>query len=266
MFAQVAAAVFLSLVGLTPLAAAAVALRRIGFSPLQGLLWMLSRVLATFRWGVRYEGKLPLVSGQGGVIVLNHRSSVDPFFIQTTTFRKIHWLVAREYCEHPAFGWFLRACEVIPVGRGGVDTAATKAALRIVEGGGLVGMFPEGRINMTGELLLPGRPGAALIALKARAPLVPVYIAGSPYWRYAWSPFVLTARTLVRFGPAIDVSQFCGREEEPELAQEVMLLCLREIARLAGQPEYEPQLAGRQWKPTEEELAAAMEGKSPPRG
>ena len=42
--------------------------------------------------------------------------------------------------------------------------------------GELVGMFPEGRINTTDQLLLPGRSGAALIALKARAPVVPCYI------------------------------------------------------------------------------------------
>jgi 1-acyl-sn-glycerol-3-phosphate acyltransferase len=140
-----------------------------------------------------------------------------------------------------------------------VDTAATKAALRIVESGGLVGMFPEGRINMTGDLLLPGRPGAALVALKARAPLVPVYISGSPYWRYAWSPFFLTARTTVRFGPAIGLAEYLGRENDPGVVEEIMLRCLREIARLAGRPDYEPQLAGRHWKPTSEELAAAME-------
>src|SRR5687768_17827963 len=125
MFAHAAAVLFLSLLVLVPLATAAVALVRIRFTPLQGLLYILALALVRLRWRVRCEGRLPVVPGRGAIIVLNHRSSVDPFFIQTTTLRKVRWLVAREYCEHPAFGWFLRACEVIPVGRGGVDTAAT---------------------------------------------------------------------------------------------------------------------------------------------
>ena len=73
----------------------------------------------------------------------------------------------REYVMSPAFAWVLRTIEVIPVNRGGIDTAATKQAIRYASQGDLVGMFPEGRINEGGQFLLPGRPGAAMIALKA---------------------------------------------------------------------------------------------------
>jgi 1-acyl-sn-glycerol-3-phosphate acyltransferase len=258
MLAHAAAVVLFLALAAAPIAGATSWLARSNMNPLQGLLWLLAILLAKLRWRVRWEGELPLVAGKGAVLVCNHRSSVDPFFVQTATPRKTHWLVAREYCEHPAFGWFLRACEVIPVGRAGVDTAATKAALRIVRDGGIVGMFPEGRINMTRELLLPCRPGAALIALKAGVPLVPVYIRGSPYHRYPWSPFLMTARVSVRFGPPIDASSFAGLEDDTTIAKTLLLATLRELALLAEQPDFEPQLAGKNWKPTEEELAAAM--------
>lgn len=253
-----AAALFLALAA-APIAAATMWLVKSGMSPLQGLLWLLALLVAKLRWRVRWEGELPLTDGQGAVLVCNHRSSVDPFFVQTATRRKTHWLVAREYCEHPAFGWFLRICEVVPVGRGGVDTAATKAALRIVKEGGLVGMFPEGRINMTRELLLPCRPGAALVAIKARVPLIPVYISGSPYHRYPWSPFFMRAQVTVRFGQAIDVQTYGDQEDDSTAARELLLRCLGEIAVLANQPEFEPALAGKHWKPTAQELTAAMD-------
>ncbi len=83
-------------------------------------------------------------------------------------------MVAKEFCVHPAMSWFFNTMQAIPVNRRGVDTAATKLAIRYASQGDLVGLFPEGRINDTGALLLPGRPGAALIALKARVPVVPV--------------------------------------------------------------------------------------------
>lgn len=233
-------------------------------SPTQRLLWGLAYLLVKFRWRTRWEGTLSLAEGQGAIIVSNHRSSVDPFFIQTASGRKIHWMVAREYCEHPVFRWFLATCEVIPVGRGGIDTAATKAALRIVAAGGIVGMFPEGRINMTPELMLPGRPGAAHIARRAGVPLVPCYIEGSPYRRVSWSPLLLTARVVVRFGRPIAAAEEgespAERGDESGTVEVLMLRCLRSIAALAGRPDFKPQLAGRHWKPTAEELAEAMEG------
>jgi 1-acyl-sn-glycerol-3-phosphate acyltransferase len=120
-------------------------------------------------------------------------------------------------------------------------------------------MFPEGRINMTRELLLPGRPGAALVAIKAGVPLVPVYISGSPYRRYPWSPFLMRARVRVRFGQAIDTRAYAGRDDKSAAARELLVRCLREIARLADQPDLEPELAGKNWKPTPEQLAAAMD-------
>src|SRR5262245_20594812 len=229
-----AAAIFFLL---AVIAAAALALLpRLGrgpMSPTQRVLWGLAYLLVKLRWRTQWEGKLPVEEGRGGVIVCNHLSSVDPFFIQTATGRKIHWMVAREYCEHPALHWFLRTCEVIPVGRGGIDTAATKTALRIVEAGGLVGMFPEGRINMVDELLLPIRPGAAHIALKANVPLVPVFIEGSPYDRRPWSPFLMTAQVIVRFGEPINCQLPPEGDVESEAAQVIMQRWVAEIARLA---------------------------------
>jgi 1-acyl-sn-glycerol-3-phosphate acyltransferase len=263
MWPTTAAVLFLLLVLAAPLGAVVWGLMNSRMSPAQCVLWGLAYLLVKFLWRTRWEGNLPLEEGRGAVIVCNHRSSVDPFFIQTATGRKIHWMVAREYCEHPAFAWFLKTCEVIPVGRGGIDTAATKAALRIVQRGGIIGMFPEGRINMTDALLLPARPGAAHIALRAGVPLIPCYIQGSPYRRVAWSPLLMAAQVVVRFGPLVESRQPADPGEQPVLAPDLIVRCLREVAKLAGETDLDPQLAGRQWKPTAEELDAATSGSNP---
>ena len=234
-------------------------LSRSTFSPLQSVMWCGAQLLTKFLWRARRSGPFPLPDGQGAVVVCNHRSSVDPFFVQVATGRKVHWMVAREYVEHPAFGPLLRACEVIPANRGGMDIGAVKAAIRLTSAGGLLGMFPEGRINMTEELMLPGRPGAAWIALKSRCLVLPCYIEGSPYRRTPWSPFLMTARVTVRFGQPLDFSEYFGREGEDGVLAEVLHRCQKAIAELAGQPDFEPRIAGRNWKPTAEELAADMD-------
>src|SRR5207247_6900030 len=139
-------------------------------------------VIAKLMWRTRLEGPMPVQPGQGAVIVANHRSGIDPCFIQVAVRRVVYWMVAREYVEAKFIGSVLRALQVIPVGRGGVDTAATKLAIRLAQEGGLVGMFPEGRIDETkDQLFLPGRPGTALVALRGRVPIIPVYIEGAPY-------------------------------------------------------------------------------------
>jgi 1-acyl-sn-glycerol-3-phosphate acyltransferase len=253
---DVAALTFFALLAAAIIIWAVRGFRRSPYTVAQTLLWMPALVLVRVLWRGQLPNGLPLPENQGAVIVSNHRSSIDPFFVQVIAHRDVHWMVAKEYCESAAFGWFLRLVEVIPVSRGGIDTAATKLAIRHVQNGKVVGMFPEGRINMTDELLLPGRPGAAMIALQAGVPLLPCYIEGSPYDRTAWSPFTMTAKTRVRFGRLIDTTPYLDRAEDREVHAELTLRAMKEIARLAEQPDFEPRLAGRNWKPTQEELDA----------
>ena len=153
----------------------------------QATVYFVTLLLTRVLWRTQVP-PFPLPLGQGAVIVCNHRTSVDPFFIQIVVNRYVRWMVAREYCEHPAFGWFLRATHAIPTNRRGNDTAATKLAIRSASQGDLIGMFPEGHINHTDEFMLPGRPGAILVALKARVPILPCYIEGAPYAGSVISP------------------------------------------------------------------------------
>jgi 1-acyl-sn-glycerol-3-phosphate acyltransferase len=251
---------FLLLVGAAACLVLVAGVRRSHYSPLQLLFKFLATLLTRFLWSVRGPRRLPLPPGQGAMIVSNHRSSIDPFFIQTVADRPTHWMVAREFCEHPAFSWFLQGiCAVIPVRRGGIDTQATRMAIRLAAEGGLVGVFPEGRINMSEDLLLPARPGVIVMALRARVPIVPCYIQGSPYDRVAWSPFFMPARVRLAFGEPIDLSAHYDDYGDKAVVETLMLRCLRAIGALAGQEDFQPRLAGRDWKPSEAELEAQMD-------
>jgi 1-acyl-sn-glycerol-3-phosphate acyltransferase len=219
------------------------------FSPVQFPLYMFNLFMTRVVWRATVDGRLSLPPGQGGVVVCNHRSPIDPAFIALASDRQVHWMVAREYCSHPLVGWALRILQVIPTGRGGVDTAAIKLAMRFAERGDLVGMFPEGRINATAELLLPGRAGVAYVALKTRVPVVPCYISGSPYRGQVLGFLFMTARTRLRVGKPIDLTNYYGQEGDREVIEELTLRFMREIARLGGAVDYEPQLVGKRAKP-----------------
>ena len=239
----------LGAMGLTLLVWAAVRVRRSLYTPAQAAIFAFNHVMARVLWRARVLGGISLPPGQGAVIISNHGGPIDPSFIALTVDRLVHWMVAKEYCQHWAFGWFMRICEVIPVNRGGIDTAATKLAIRYVREGGLIGIFLEGRINDTDQLLLPGRSGAAMIALKARAPVIPCYISGSPYDGTPWGCLFMPARVRLEVGSPIDISQYYGRESDREVLEHLTRRFLVEIARLAGVDDFQPELAGRFYKP-----------------
>jgi 1-acyl-sn-glycerol-3-phosphate acyltransferase len=227
-----------------------VARRHSPYTFLQSCLYLTNTLFTRVLWRTETVGRLELPEDQGGVIVCNHRSGIDPLLIQLCTGdRIVHWLVAREYYQAPGISIVFRSLRSIPVNRGGIDTAATKTAIRYAQNGGLVGLFPEGRVNMTDELLLPGRPGAALIALRARVPVVPCYVENSPYDGTALGSFFMAAKARIIMGPPIDLSAYYDREGDRAVLQELTKLFLREIARLAGVEDFEARLAGRNWKP-----------------
>ena len=215
----------------------------------QTLLFGLNYLLTRLLWRASVHGTFDIPANQGAILVSNHRAPIDPTFLYLSTNRLVHWMVAKEYVVHPALAWFFTQTESIPVSRGGIDTKATKIAIRYASEGGLVGMFPEGRINRTDDVLLPGRPGVALIALKARVPVIPMYVDGSPYdGESVFSPLMMPARVHLTIGKPIDLSPYYEGASDRKTQQTVTLLLLREIAKLAGQPDFEPRLAGRNYR------------------
>lgn len=178
--------------------------RHSDYSAWESCLYLPTYLVGRLLWRVHFTNQPPAtLRTSGGVLAANHRSSVDPFFVQLAARRRVHWMVAKEYCQHFAFGPLLRALQVIPTNRSGMDTAATKTALRITQAGRLVGMFPEGRINKSSAPLLPLRSGAALVACRSQVPLIPLWIEGSPLGKAIWSPLLMPARVRITFGEPI---------------------------------------------------------------
>lgn len=247
--ARVLAICVLSLIALGLLTWALIRVRRSPFTLAQTALYVPMYLIVRILWRARIVGRLSIPPGQGAVIICNHRGPLDSFSIALTVNRAVHWMVAREYCAHPAFGWFLRIAGAIPVSRAGIDTAATKLAIRYAREGELVGLFPEGRINDTDKLLLPGRAGVAMIALKARVPVVPCYISGSPYDGTVWRCLFMPAKIRLKVGQPMDLSEYYGRDNDREVLEDLTKRFLVEIAKLAGCSDFQPGLAGRFYKP-----------------
>ena len=235
--------------------------RKTEYSWLQFFFWILAKCFTKYMWRTTYTNEMPEITDRGIIFVCNHGSGIDPFFLQVLCKRPIRWMVAKEYYEHRIFGWCMRICDAISVSRGGSDTPATKTAIRWAKQGGMLGMFPEGRLNMTEKFMLPVRPGAVMVALRSDTPMLPCYIEGSPTRGTAISSFLMRARVRVSFGNQIDVADYKDAEQSDELVVEIMSRVVRDIARLAGIEDYEPQFAGRKWRPSDDEVRAHAEEK-----
>lgn len=114
----------------------------------------------------------------GPVIVApNHLNIADPPLIASVLPRKIIYMTKQEAWDHPFLGRIARWFDAFPVRRGEVDLSAYRYALKLLEEGKVLGIFPEGHRSRDGRLL-PGQPGAIILAQRSGAPIVPVGIHG----------------------------------------------------------------------------------------
>jgi len=128
------------------------------------------------RWEVHGLANLPV---QGGlVIVSNHTSYWDPIVVGCAMNRRVNYMAKEELFHIPVFRNIITAMAAFPIKRNQSDRAAIRKALQFLNEGQIVGVFPEGTRNATGELLAP-QLGAAMLALKAGVPILPVGLIGT---------------------------------------------------------------------------------------
>ena len=124
--------------------------------------------------------RMPL---QGGVVLAsNHFSWLDPAVLGTTSPRTIYYLAKIEAHGVPGLGELIRAFGTLSVRRGESDREAVRRMREIVREGKVLGMFVEGTRQRAG---MPGvvQPGAAMVALQEKVPVVPVAIHGTQHWK-----------------------------------------------------------------------------------
>jgi 1-acyl-sn-glycerol-3-phosphate acyltransferase len=161
-------------------------------------------LLTSYFHDLRVLTPCPIPERGPGILVCNHTSSLDPVLLQAACPRVITWMMAREYA---VFGirWFLNAIEPILVERSGRDMAATRSALRALKDGKILGIFPEGRIETSHELL-EFQTGIALLAQKSGAPVYPAYIDGSLRNKGMLEALIVPQQARLTFGAPITLA------------------------------------------------------------
>lgn len=198
-------------------------------------VWLLFRVV----WRVRVHAA-ERVPAQGAVLLAsNHLGLLDGPMLVGVAPRWPQCLVKQEMFRGP-IGVLLRAVGQIPVDRGRGDRAALQRALSVLAAGGVVGVFPEGTRGRgdVGEV----RQGIAWLALRSRAPVVPVACLGTRRTGEPTSRLPgLRRRIDVVFGAPVELSARAGVPGRVALAeasaalQERMAAHVNEALRCTGQ-------------------------------
>ncbi len=115
------------------------------------------------------------------IVVSNHTSYLDPIVIGLVVFpRPINFMAKEELFSIPVLKSLVRSLYAFPVKRGKPDREAFKTSLHLLAEGKVLGLFPEGTRRRLGlGQLGSGESGAALIALKSGAPILPMAIIGT---------------------------------------------------------------------------------------
>ena len=138
----------------------------------------LSWPLRKFYFRIEVEGVENLPRVGPAIVAANHTSFLDAGILGTVLPRKVHFLVLSEMMRMRRLGWFYRGMETIPLERGRGDHTPIRRALEVLRAGRVLGIFPEGGRSRDGRLRRP-REGAALLARKSDAPVVPTAIEGA---------------------------------------------------------------------------------------
>lgn len=113
----------------------------------------------------------------GAVVIANHTSFYDPpTLCQTFRCSRLHIVAGEVLYRKGAMRWLLKHTGSVPIDRDTIDMSSFRACCELLANGESVGVFPEGNLNRSGELL-PFKSGVALMAIKAGVPVIPVWIA-----------------------------------------------------------------------------------------
>lgn len=145
------------------------------------------------------------------IITLNHTSNLDAVVLILNTWEKKYFLAKKELFVSKARSWFLKKMGAIKIDREIADVNAIKEAFKVLKNNKKLVIFPEGTRNKTEELNLQQvKHGAAMIAIKTKTPIVPLWILNRPK---------TFRKTKILIGKPYELDEFYGQKLSDEVLE-----------------------------------------------
>ena len=185
---------------------------------LYSALWVICRALGVSVFGIRTRFAEPLPKTGGLLVLSSHQSHLDPLLLGLACDRRLSSLARASLYKFKPFGYVITALDAVPIDREASTVAAMKAVIRRLEAGAAVIVFPEGTRTATGRLS-ELKSGFALLAKRAKVPIVPVAIVGA--WE-CWPRtrlFPRPGRVRLEFGKLLMPEEIAAMDERQILAE-----------------------------------------------
>lgn len=181
----------------------------IGYS----LLTPIMRVLFRLYYNPKIINK-EVIPKEGPILIVgNHKHIYDQCLTIMATKRVIHYMAKKEYFDGK-MAWFFKLVGCIPVDRSIKDHNATDKALKVLNSGGAIGLFPEGTRNKTKDVfLLPFKFGTVSMAKKTNATIIPFGLTGDYKFR--------SKNLTIRYGTPFKVGDMDLEDANKKLYEEV---------------------------------------------
>lgn len=132
---------------------------------------------AKFFHRIEIIGKENELKEGGCIAIANHSSFFDPLAVAVALKRDVYFMAKSDLEKFAPMRWLFKMCNVTPVRRGESDMAALRKSFDIINGGNVMGVFPQGtRIPCPAPDVETAQAGIGLMALKTKAPILPISI------------------------------------------------------------------------------------------
>lgn len=192
-------------------------------------------------WRPWVEGAENLPSTGPVIIVGNHLSVVDSFFLPLMVERRISFLAKSDYFTGKGLsGWFVKTFMLsvgqIPIDRSGgkASEASLNTGLSVLDRGDVLAMYPEGTRSPDARLYR-GRTGVARLVLESGALVVPAVMIDTEKAMPIGAKLPKVRRIGTVIGQPLDFSRFSGMSADRFVLRSVTDEIMLEIQRLSGQ-------------------------------
>lgn len=175
------------------------------------------------------------------IIVGNHLSVVDSFFLPVMIDRRIYFLAKSDYFTGKGLkGWavktFMTAVGQLPIDRSGgkASEASLNTALGVLDRGEVLGIYPEGTRSPDARLYR-GRTGVARMVLESGATVVPAVMIDTEKAMPIGAKIPKIRRIGTVIGKPLDFTRFAGMSADRFVLRSVTDEIMLEIQRLSGQ-------------------------------